>query len=246
MRKKSPCPCCVSGSPFVEVFKSGTNFQKQTCCAKEACPGLQLPHNPDYTPQFFRLRCCVREVSETQTTIPHHFTTPCQSCGLEKITPADCPHLDEATMERTLATWRKRQKEWYRINKGENKDKWVEREVLHDYTGTLKELWDEIQAGYKDYLLHRWVVDWTSWAFKLEIATFNGDEEILILSDYASQFKMHGVTVGTCEHPNTCNEYVLLVLHSPKETQPGKGEREVVCDYIRKGAILHFNLSRAD
>ena len=102
-------------------------------------------------------------------------------------------------MERTLATWRKRQKEWYRINKGENKDKWVEREVLHDYTGTLKELWDEIQAGYKDYLLHRWVVDWTSWAFKLEIATFNGDEEILILSDYASQFKMHGVTVGTCD-----------------------------------------------
>ena len=43
------------------------------------------------------------------------------------------------------------------------------------------------------------LISWCRWQFKLDIATFNGDEEILILLDFANQFEMHAEAMGTCE-----------------------------------------------
>lgn len=229
IRKTTPCACCNSKSPFVQAFQSGTAFRSAVCCKPEAYAGLAMPHNAAYTPMFYRLPCCVVELTETITTIPHHYCRPCTNCGLEFITPPEgCPTMSPENLA-TEAKWQKRQLELFRDRRG----RWTEQPVLKEYIGTVGELWQEIQNDYKAYLLHRWVVDWTAWQFKLDVATFDGNSEILVLADFANQFTMHGPAMRTCEQGKTCNEYVCLVLHSPGPTEAGGGERPVVCDYIR-------------
>lgn len=223
IRKEHPCTCCTADSPFVKSTKSSTLFSQNVCCDKEKCPGLEMPHNQDFTPSFYPLRCVINEATK-----PHDNTRPCSKCGLEKIIPKSCPNFSRDVMMATT-TWQKRDKVKYRNKRG----KWFEKDVLHDHTGTIGELWDEIQGRHKFFMYHRWLVDWQRWAFKREIATFDGEEEILVLCDFAAQFKMHGVATKTCEMGQTCNEYVCLVLYKPSQGPVAQTERNVLCDYIR-------------
>ena len=222
IRKDNPCGCCLPESKFVEATKNSTLFCRNVCCAKEKFPGLEMPHNKGFTPSFFPLRCVIDE-----KTCPHDHTKPCVKCGLDRITPESCPNLTGEKLQ-TPVTWQKRSIELYRVKNGSYREK----EVLHDYSGTIGELWTEIQERHKFFMYHRWTVDWQRWAFKREIATFDGEEEILVLCDFAAQFKMHGVAIKTCETGQTCNEYVCLVLYKPKICTDLE-ERPVLCDYIR-------------
>lgn len=223
MRKENPCECCLPESKFVEATKNSTLFCRNVCCAKAKFPGLEMPHNKQFTPSFFPL-CCVID----ESTCPHDYTAPCVKCGLDKIIPKSCPHMTGTALE-TPIVWQKRSKEMYRSKNGSYREK----EVLHDHSGTIGELWNEIQDRHKHFMYHRWTVDWQRWAFKREIATFDGREEILVLCDFAAQFKMHGVATKTCESRQTCNEYVCLVLYNPKTCTTDLEERPVLCDYIR-------------
>ena len=74
--------------------------------------------------------------------------------------------------------------------------------------------------------------DWQKHQSRLNIATFNGESEIVVLTDYAAVYEMKGKQMRTCEHGTTSNQLVALVLHSPSPTTPGK-ERDVICDYWR-------------
>ena len=74
--------------------------------------------------------------------------------------------------------------------------------------------------------------DWQKHMSRLNVATFDGDKEIIVLTDYAAVCEMKGKQLRTCEHGTTCNQLVALVLHSPKPAVPGE-EREVTCDYWR-------------
>ena len=71
-------------------------------------------------------------------------------------------------------------------------------------------------------------------AFKLDIATFNGTREILVLTDYAAVYEMSSKHVGNSERDISCNQLVALVFHSPGPVATKAGdERSVVCDYWR-------------
>ena len=64
------------------------------------------------------------------------------------------------------------------------------------------------------------------WQSKLNMATFDGATEILILADYAAVYEMKGKGSRTCEHGTTYNQLVVaLVLHSPSETLTDGDER---------------------
>ena len=103
---------------------------------------------------------------------------------------------------------------------------------LVEHYGTRAELVDYIREKAAQWPYHRWVKDWMKWQSKVNIATFDGRTEILVLTDYAAVYEMKGKTSRTCEHGTTCNQLVALVLHSPSATLPGE-ERKVQCDYWR-------------
>ena len=79
----------------------------------------------------------------------------------------------------------------------------------------------------------RFVKDWQKQQSRLNIATFNGSEEIIVLTDYAAVYEMKGKKMRTCEHGTTSNQLVALVLHSPGATPADGSERPVICDYWR-------------
>lgn len=103
---------------------------------------------------------------------------------------------------------------------------------LVEHYGTRAELVDYIREKAAQWSYHRWVKDWMKWQSKVNIATFDGRTEILVLTDYAAVYEMKGKSLRTCEHGTTCNQLVALVLHSPSATLPGE-ERKVQCDYWR-------------
>ena len=91
-----------------------------------------------------------------------------------------------------------------------------------------------IEADSGEFFHHRWLIRWTKAQFKLDVATFDGETEILALVDYAAVHSMKGHFVATCEFGMTSNQLVILVLHSPKPLVAGSSEeREVTCDYWR-------------
>ena len=69
---------------------------------------------------------------------------------------------------------------------------------------------------------------------RLNIATFDGNKEIVVLTDYAAVYEMKGKRMRTCEHGTTSNQLVALVLHTPGAVaEEGGVERPVICDYWR-------------
>ena len=62
--------------------------------------------------------------------------------------------------------------------------------------------------------------------------TFDGKTEIIAQGDFAATTEMKAKHVATCEYPTTCQQCVVLVLHSPGKVTVGE-ERPVVTDYWR-------------
>ena len=60
--------------------------------------------------------------------------------------------MSEESLRSETLVWLTRQPTQYRDKQG----KWSVKEVLREHTGTLGELWEEIQATHKDYLYHTW------------------------------------------------------------------------------------------
>ena len=115
---------------------------------------------------------------------------------------------------------------------------------LVEHYGTRAELVDYIREKATQWSYHRWVKDWMKWQSKVNIATFDGRTEILVLTDYAAVYEMKGKTSRTCEHGTTCNQLVALVLHSPSVTLPGE-ERKVAQVGDLRGFVGAFGSVRA-
>jgi hypothetical protein len=99
---------------------------------------------------------------------------------------------------------------------------------------TRRELLRAIEEDSGEFFHHRWMIRWMKAQFKLDIATFDSETEVLCLVDYAAVYSMKGHYVGTCEFPMTSNQLVILALHNPKPLVAGSTEeREVTCDYWR-------------
>ena len=91
--------------------------------------------------------------------------------------------------------------------------------------GTRKELLDEIKEASREFNYHQWIREWTKWIFKLDIATFNGTREILVVTDFAAAYDMSGKDVGTCEHGISCQQLVSPRAPFPRPQSHRSGAR---------------------
>jgi hypothetical protein len=80
---------------------------------------------------------------------------------------------------------------------------------------------------------HRWVHFMTRHQEQLEVATFDGNTEILIKTDFAAVATLKASHLTTCEWPTTAHENVALVLHSPQPLRTFGAPRQVTCDIWR-------------
>ena len=131
-------------------------------------------------------------------------------------------------MSLKLCTWTQKQPE--QGPKGE--DLYVE------ITGTRKELIDSIEIDGYTYNYHMWVNQWTGHQAALDNETFNGRTQINVVCDYGSAYAMSQADVEKCGHGTSCNQYVALVLHSPRDRVDAgggvvAGPRSVICDVWR-------------
>jgi len=214
--------CKNTASEFRAFTKNYSTFESAIRCPKQAHPDLALPHDPSYAPEFYPLSCCLKSGGSTGT-LPEGVE-PCEVCApvRAKLLPARQQRCKDE-MDGNV-TWMRYKDIVLQDGKTTNK--------LTEHHGTRAELVDYIRENAAAWSFHRWVKNWMKWQSKLNMATFDGATEILILTDYAAVYEMKGKTSRTCEHGTTCNQLVALVLHSPSETLPGD-ERRVQCDYWR-------------
>ena len=81
-----------------------------------------------------------------------------------------------------------------------------------EYHGTRAELIDQIHDKYQDWAFHRWVNLWQKHQAKLHIATFDGNTEISILTDYAAVYEMKGKDLRTCEHVSPAGQSFFITI----------------------------------
>ena len=218
----APCSCGLdcsnSSSAWRQASRGFGAFMDAVACRRQSHPGLELPHAPDSPPLLRCVECCT--MPSARGHHPAHVT-PCTCCGWDVKFGGGCP----AEQTEDECVW-KRPTEVDAGN-GRTEVRYVE------HTGTRNGLLNEIREATPQFLYHQWVREFTKWQFKLDIATFN-PHEIVILTDFAAIYEMKGHDVANSEHGISCNQLVALVLHSPapRATEAGP-EREVVCDYWR-------------
>ena len=108
----------------------------------------------------------------------------------------------------------------------------LHRDVFRKVSGTRKQLLDRIFELAPKFLYHMWVHQMTKHQGELRVATFDGKKVILVKCDFAASIELKAKNQGCCEWGPHTNMFVVLVLHSPGETEVGC-ERHVVCDTWR-------------
>jgi hypothetical protein len=234
------CDCteCYEGSSWFNASANPSAWRKSSTCGKFPHPGLENPAD-GITPEFNHLRCSLlrknktkKRKLETHGTLeankpdvyPPHAGGACTECGWDKFAPDKCP----VEMSLKLCTWTQKKPE--QGPKGE--DLYVEK------IGTRKELIELIQLHGYTYNYHMWVNQWTAHQAALDNETFNGRTQINVTCDYGSTYAMPQADVEKCGHGTSCNQYVALVLHSPRERVDAgggvvAGPRSVICDVWR-------------
>jgi hypothetical protein len=158
--------------------------------------------------------------------------TPCKECGWEQA-------LYDCATERTAdSAYYRRWEEKVTTSK---KGKVVKTKVLQSISCTRRDLLDRIKAKYKDMAYHRWVHYMTRHQEHLEIATFDGDTEILVKTDFAAAAKLQASHTTTCERPTTAYENVAMVLHTPQPLTRFGSPRQVTCDIWRTWSNANQN-----
>ena len=219
------CSCALRckdpKSPWRKASSGFSSFEQCVLCPREPHPGLELPHAPQDPPHFYKISCCLQPRTRNRT-YPEGVAS-CGNCGwARRFGSRQCQ--DEYTDG--VATWQR--KEEVDAGNGRTEERFVE------HTGTRTELLDAIEAEAPAFLYHRFIRGWMKWQFKLDVATFNGQHEVLVLTDYAADYEMKGKKVDTCEHGISSHQLVALVLHSPSPLARVEGEeRAVICDYWR-------------
>ena len=213
--------CKDKTSAWRQASRGFAHFEQCLLCPRQPHGGLALPHSPNDPPEFYKICCCLQP-----RTRGRHYPdgiAPCQACGwTNRFGNRQC--ADE--YNNSPATWKKLTE--VPAGNGRTEKKFVE------HTGTRAELLDEIEADAPAFLYHRWIRSWMKWQFKLDVATFDGKHEVLVLTDFAADYEMKGREVGTCEHGISCHQLMALVLHSPGPMARAEGEeRPVICDYWR-------------
>lgn len=222
---ETPCKCpgCSDNVAFARYRAASKNvsaFRAQVCCSKVKYPHLQLPHQPDVVPFFYRLACC--KLSATQ---PPHVHL-CDKCGVDKML-----HAHDDCIERTndKASWM----QWVE-SECDTKDGKAVRKMYRKVEGTRKELLERVFELAPRFLYHMWLHQMTVHQGKLREATFDGTKSILVKSDFAATVELQSEHMATCEFGRSCNLYVALIVHSPEDTHDGTGlPRQAKCDCWR-------------
>jgi len=114
VRKGVSCHCCgcKNESVFVQATQSPQLFRDAVCCKRIKFSGLELPHNPQFTPEFRPFKCVV----DTDLP-PHKNVVNCSRCGLNKIVPTSCAAMSTTSLSKTVH-WNKRIPTAYQTTKG--------------------------------------------------------------------------------------------------------------------------------
>lgn len=112
LREQRSCSCCPKDSIFVGATKSPVAFKKAVCCEKAEFNGLELPHNPGFTPKFTAFKCVV-----DGKLPPHKDANICDKCGLKGIVPRGCPIMESLSSK--AVSWNKRVETPYKTKKDE-------------------------------------------------------------------------------------------------------------------------------
>ena len=184
--------CKDKTSEFRTFTRNYAEFESAIRCPKVAFPELALPHDPNQPPAFFKLACCLkRKRRQDGTPTGEHLpdgAVPCARCKpkRDRLMPPT-PELrckDESNQK--PAKWMK-----YKdidIGDGKTSNKLVE------HHGTRAELMAQIERQAQEWSFHRWVKNWMKHQSKLNVATFDGESEIVVLTDYAAVYEMKGKT----------------------------------------------------
>jgi len=79
--------------------------------------------------------------------------------------------------------------------KGE--DVWTEK------YGKRSELLESIQRDGPRYNYHMWVHQWTRWQYDLDAETFDGETEIVVVTDFSAVYEMKDNVGEKCKYPNS-------------------------------------------
>lgn len=223
------CPDCDDPlSAWREASKSFSSCRMVCLCPKAAHPGLELPHAPEETPEFYQLRCCMKPPGAAAGARPYpseangHLPA-CARCGWTRKL---------ASGKRCKVTYSSKPVSWRRYKMIPTGDRREESKKLVTHKGTRAELMGWLEENSLFIFYHLWLKHWMWWQKKLLIATFDAIYEMVVIFDWAAVYEMKGDLVGTCERPISCKQFCAIVLSQPGETQVGV-ERAVRTDYWR-------------
>lgn len=211
------CSCveCKEGTKWSDASQNISACRASFTCGKKQYPHLKNPASNEI-PQFAELKC-----SLLPTTTGHHppCCEPCGRCGWDNVAPKNCP----VQMNNDECYWTEKEKK--AGPRGED--------VYTKQQGTRKQLIEKFRDHIPIYNHHKFVHHWTKHNFDLCCETFDGKKKIVIVTDFAAQYKMKQKKTEKCTQDCTCNELVVLVLHSPDDRTGIGTPRSVVCDVWR-------------
>ena len=190
------------------------------CCPKVPHPHLILPHLPKNIPHFRQLGCCKKN-----GRIPSHVQG-CGECGWEKRMYT-CP-VENTSDPAHYMRW-----EQTELPGEDKKGKKKYTKVLREVQCTRRVLLHAITSTLPAVVYHLWIDAMTKHMQHLDVATFDGNTAIVVMSDFAAAAKLQAAYTATCEWPTTANQCVALVLHSPSALEGNGKPRKVKCDYWR-------------
>lgn len=232
------CEACKPGSAWRAAIQSPHALRLALSpCGKETCPGFQLPKEKE-PPEFYMFTCAVeKQPPKGADKVLPELHRKCTQCtyGYQMVMPKEgkCKRL-------TLSlTYHARSK----INAAPKVDncfaeKFVK--VLSTYGEIINKLADKTNKWHQ----HMWIKQLTKRAQELEIATFDGERSIVVVTDFANRNKLHGIAQSTSEISPAVGCAVAIVLYNPGEQVDGQ-ERPVQTDVWRifSGAkdCAHYN-----
>jgi len=189
--------CANPNSVYRKAASSFSSLEGACLCEGRPHPGLELPHLPEQPPIFRNLACCLQPKRNRDDIVigtKPEGVPKCRSCGWaarfgsyldDDDATVRCPvdYSDEQP-----ATWMRREE----VDVGSGK--MGLRYCAH--TGTRAELMQCIEDALPEFFYHRWLIVWIKWQFKLDIATFDRRNEILVVTDFAALYEMKGKKVS--------------------------------------------------
>jgi len=232
------CEACKPGSAWRAAIQSPHALRLALSpCGKETCPGFQLPKEKE-PPEFYMFTCAVeKQPPKGADKVLPELHRKCTQCtyGYQMVMPKEgkCKRL-------TLPlTYHSKQE----VNAAPRVDKCFADKFVK-VPSTYGEISNKLADKTNKWHYHMWIKQQTKRAQELEIATFDGERSIVVVTDFANRNKLHGIAQSTSEISPAVGCAVAIVLYNPGEQVDGQ-ERPVQTDVWRifSGAkdCAHYN-----